>query len=288
MHFTKMQGIGNDYIYLDCVRGPVPSDPPALSRAMSDRHFGVGSDGLVLICPSDRADFRMRMFNADGSESEMCGNATRCVAKYVYERGLTEKTEVTLETGAGIMILKLNLSGKEVSSVTVDMGRPHLLPAEIPMDPAHADSPLNPEEPAVAFSMRVSGETFRATAVSMGNPHCVIFQDQVETFPLEVWGPRFESHPLFPRKVNTEFARVEDRTHIRMRVWERGSGETLACGTGACATLVAAVLNGLTEREATLRLLGGDLNIRWDENTGHVMMTGPCAFVFDGEYHENS
>ncbi len=283
MRFTKMQGIGNDYIYLDCVRNPLPADPPALSRAISDRHFGAGSDGLVLICPSDIADFRMRMYNADGSESEMCGNATRCIGKYVYERGLTRKTEITLETGAGVKTLALRLSGGRVASVTVDMGEPELRPGKIPMDPSRCAVPLPPDGPAADFPLEVSGRTFRAAAVSMGNPHCVVFQDEVESWPIEAWGPSFESHPLFPRKVNTEFARVEDRANIRMRVWERGSGETLACGTGACATLVAAVLRNLTGREATLHLLGGDLQIRRDERTGHVLMTGPAAFVYDGE-----
>ncbi len=286
MRFTKMQGIGNDYIYLDCVRHPMPADPPALSRRISDRHFGVGSDGLVLICPSDKADFRMRMYNADGSESEMCGNATRCIAKYVYERGLTDKTEITLETGAGIKILRLHLEAGKVDSVTVDMGEPILRPADIPMDLSKAETPLSPDRPAVNFPLTVGDQPFRATAVSMGNPHCVIFRAPGESLAPETWGPRCEVHPLFPRRVNTEFASVEDRTHIRMRVWERGSGETLACGTGACATLVAAVLCGLTDREATLHLLGGDLRIRWDEETNRVLMTGPAAFVFDGDFIE--
>ena len=277
MRFTKMQGIGNDYIYLDCVSCPMPADPSALALRISDRHFGVGSDGLVLICGSDAADFRMRMYNADGSEAEMCGNAARCVGNYVYERGLTRKTEISLETGAGVKQLSLTLSDGGVDSVTVDMGTPELRPALIPVD-------LPEDGPAVDVPVTVDGRTFRGTAVSMGNPHFVIFQQEVETFPLETWGPQIESHPLFPRKVNTEFARVEDRSHIRMRVWERGSGETLACGTGACATLVAAVLNGLTDRQATLRLLGGDLDIRWDAETGHVLMTGPAEFVFDGEW----
>ena len=278
MKFTKMQGIGNDYVYVDCTRERIP-DPAALARKISDRHFGVGSDGLVLILPGERADFRMRMFNADGSEAEMCGNASRCVGKYVYERGLTDKTELTLETGAGIRPLRLNLREGRVESVRVDMGAPELRPEAIPVNPALTDG----RSPIRAFPLEVEGRVFSVTCVSMGNPHCVIFQDEVETWPLEIWGPRFENHPLFPRRTNTEFARIIDREHIRMRVWERGSGETLACGTGACATLAAAVLNGLTERRAFLELNGGELEICWDEGTGHVLMTGPAEFVFDGE-----
>jgi len=281
MKFTKMQGIGNDYIYVDCTKETIP-DPAALSRKISDRHFGVGGDGLVMILPGDQADFRMRMFNADGSEAQMCGNASRCVGKYVYERGLTQKQDLTLETGAGIKELHLNLQAGKVASVRVDMGAPELRPEKIPVRLSESSVAGNPDQIRMA-PLEVDGRTFRITCVSMGNPHCVIFQDEVENWPLEFWGPKFEHAPVFPERINTEFARAEDRTHLRMRVWERGSGETMACGTGACATLVAAVMNGLTERKATLCLRGGDLEIEWDEKTGHVFMTGPAEFVFDGE-----
>ena len=281
MKFTKMQGIGNDYVYVDCTRERI-DDPSALSRRISDRHFGIGSDGLVMILPGEQADFRMRMFNADGSESEMCGNATRCVARYVYERGLTDREEITLETGAGIRTLKLNLKEGKVASVQVDMGAPEFNPERIPVDPARLGLP-EVTDCVRGVPLRVRDRDFAVTCVSMGNPHCVIFQDEVDDFPVEEWGPAFENHPAFPRRTNTEFARVLDRNHIRMRVWERGSGETMACGTGACATLAAAVANGLTERRAVLILNGGELEIEWDQKTGHVLMTGPAEFVFDGE-----
>ena len=281
MKFTKMQGIGNDYIYVDCTKETV-SDPASLSRKISDRHFGIGSDGLVLILPGEQADFRMRMFNADGSEAEMCGNASRCVGKYVYERGLTDRTEITLETGAGIKTLRLNLEMGKVSSVQVDMGKPELHPEQIPVD--RKAMGLSPEADEIrAFPLKVDGKEYSVTCVSMGNPHCVVFLDEVECLPIEKTGSCFENASCFPRRTNTEFAHILDREHIRMRVWERGSGETLACGTGACATLVAAVMNGLTERRAMLQLNGGELVIEWDEKTGHVLMTGPAQFVFDGE-----
>lgn len=281
MKFTKMQGIGNDYIYVNCFRETVP-DPARLSIRISDRHFGVGSDGLVLILPGDRADFRMRMFNADGSEAEMCGNASRCVAKYVWERGLTRKTDITLETGAGIKRLHLNIAGDHVSSVRVDMGVPELSPARIPVAPEVLG--LREDAPEVLSApLRVDDRVFSVTCVATGNPHCVTFLDDVDSFPLELWGPKIENHPAFPRRVNTEFVRVIDRGHLRMRVWERGSGETLACGTGACASLTAAVLNGLCDRKAVLHLNGGDLEIEWQKETGHLLMTGPAEFVFDGE-----
>ena len=279
MKFTKMQGIGNDYIYLDCLSEKIPEDPSSLAQKISDRHFGVGSDGLVLICPSEQADFRMRMYNADGSEAEMCGNASRCVGKYLYEKGYTDKKEISLETGAGIKMLKLNLEGKQVSSVQVDMGVPFLKPSDIPFSGYAGMDVL------VNIPLTVAGREFHVTCVSMGNPHCVVFQDEVDSWPIELWGPKFEQHPFFPSRTNTEFARIIDRKTIRMRVWERGSGETMACGTGACATLVAAVLNGLTERSAVLHLNGGKLEIQWNETTGHVFMTGPAAFVFEGEWN---
>ena len=280
MNFTKMQGIGNDYVYVDCTRESV-KDPSALARRVSDRHFGIGSDGLVLILKGEKADFRMRMFNADGSEAQMCGNASRCVARYVHDRGLTEKTEMTLETGSGVRNLKLNMKDGRVTSVTVDMGEPETDPAKIPVLPSAIGLAGNPET-VLNAPMEVNGKVFGITCVSMGNPHCVIFQDEVESWPIETWGPAFENHPAFPERINTEFARIIDRKHIRMRVWERGSGETMACGTGACATLAAAVLNQRTERCAILCLNGGELEIEWDEKTGHIFMTGPAEFVFDG------
>lgn len=258
VNFTKMQGAGNDYIYINAM-DTIPENLPLLSRQISDRHFGIGSDGLVAIMPSDTADFRMRMFNADGSEAEMCGNASRCIGKYVYERGLTDKRTITLETLAGIKMLLLDVEDGVVNSVTVDMGEPEL--------------------------NIVDGLEFAVTAVSMGNPHAVIFCDEITDELVLCHGPKLESDPVFPNKSNIEFARIIDRSHIQMRVWERGTGETLACGTGACATLVAAVVNGLADRTAVVHLLGGDLEIRWDENTNHVYLKGGAEFVADGNYY---
>lgn len=263
MKFTKMQGIGNDYIYVNCFEEAV-ADPAEVSKKISDRHFGVGSDGLVLVCPDAQADFRMRMFNSDGSESEMCGNAARCVGKYVYERGLTDKTEISLMTGAGIKILQINAKQGKAESVRVDMGVP--------------------EVQGNGETVRAGGREFTFTRVSMGNPHAVIFQDEVEDFDVAGYGARIEHDPLFPNRTNTEFAKVLGRDRIRMRVWERGAGETLACGTGACATLVAAAVNDMTDRKAYLDLNGGTLLIEWDEKTGHVFQEGPAEFVFDGEW----
>ena len=281
MKFTKMQGIGNDYIYVDCTKERV-EDPSALARRLSDRHFGVGGDGLVLILPGTEGDFRMRMFNADGSEAEMCGNASRCVGKYVYDRGLWDRKDLRLETGSGIRDLRLFTENGRVTSVRVDMGKPKLRPQEIPVLPEQAGWAGELQE-IRSLPLKIRDRVFPVTCVSMGNPHCVVFQEEVDGWPIESWGPCFEHAPAFPQRVNTEFARVLDREHIRMRVWERGSGETLACGTGACATLVAAVMNGLTERKAKLLLNGGELEIEWDKETGHVLMTGPAEFVFDGE-----
>ena len=265
MRFTKMQGIGNDYIYVNCFEETVP-DPSATAKKISDRHFGVGSDGLVLICPDPDADFRMRMFNADGSESEMCGNAARCVGKYVFDRGLTKKTEVQLATGAGLKVLSIReINGKAVS-VRVDMGEP--------------------EVQRIGETVEANGKTFMFTRVSTGNPHAVIFQDDVDHFDVAGYGTVIEHHPLFPNRTNTEFAQVLPDGSVRMRVWERGAGETMACGTGACATLVAAAANKLTGRKAELILNGGNLLIEWDEKTGHVFQEGPAEFVFDGEWPE--
>ena len=277
MHFTKMQGLGNDYIYIDASRERV-SDPSALSRAVSDRHFGAGSDGLVLILPDPEADFRMRMFNADGSEAEMCGNAARCVAKYVYEKGLTSKTEIRLQTGGGIKILKLETADGRVTSVEVDMGAPAFRPDQIPVS--------LPGDAVTAYPVRIEDRTFALTCVSMGNPHAVIFVDDVDHFDVHHYGPILECHPLFPSRANIEFVTVLDRTHLRMRVWERGSGETMACGTGACATLAAAVVTGRSDREAVLHLNGGDLSIRWDPSSNHIFQKGPAEFVYEADWPE--
>lgn len=277
VRFTKMQGAGNDYIYINAMHS-LPENLPSLSRKISDRHFGVGSDGLVVIMPSVTADFRMRMFNADGSEAEMCGNASRCIGKYVYEKGLTDKTEISLETLAGIRILSLDVDGGEVTAVTVDMGMPILRPEDVPVVSKSVDMKISETE-------IVGDKQYPVTAVSMGNPHAVIFCDEItDTLVLEE-GPVLETADIFPKKSNIEFAKVIDRNHIRMRVWERGSGETLACGTGACASLVAAVLNGLTDRRCRISLPGGDLEIYWDETSGHVFLKGGAEFVADGDFY---
>lgn len=272
--FTKMQGAGNDYIYVNCFKEKLENINET-AKAVSDRHFGIGSDGLVLICPSDKADFRMDMYNSDGTQAEMCGNATRCVGKYVHDKGLTDKTEITLETLAGIKILKLNLNDKgEVETVEVNMGSPELIPKNIPID-----SDL---DRFIMESVTVDGREYLVTSVSMGNPHAVTFIDDTDSLEIEKLGPKFENHPLFPKRTNTEFAKIIDRKTIKMRVWERGAGETLACGTGACATLVAASLSDLTDDEVDLVLLGGTLHIRWDKENNNIYMTGPAQFVFDG------
>jgi diaminopimelate epimerase len=269
-----MHGAGNDYVYVNCFSEHI-EDPNALAEFVSDRHFGIGSDGLVLIMPSQTCDFRMRMFNADGSEAEMCGNATRCVGKYVYDHRLTSKKEFTLETLAGVKVLQLYTDENDyVQRVRVDMGAPILEAAQIPV--------VATESPVVNLPVEVLGETKELTCVSMGNPHAICFVDNVATLNLPAIGPAYEHHPLFPRRTNTEFVQVVDRTHVKMRVWERGAGETLACGTGCCATLVACVLCGKTDRHATIQVLGGELEIEWDEATDHVFMTGPATTVFDG------
>ena len=271
MKFTKMQGLGNDYIYINAFEEQA-DDLPALARRMSDRHFGVGGDGLVLIAPSDKADFRMIMYNADGSRGAMCGNASRCVAKYVYDRGMTDKTVVTLETDSGVKTLNLTVENGKTKTVCVDMGAPILTCEDVPCLLGRGMVKRSP--------ITVLGRTFELTPVSMGNPHGVIFLDEpVEMFELTKYGPALENHPAFPKKVNIEFVNVLSSDRLRMRVWERGSGVTLACGTGSCAALVAASLCGMTGREAEI-----ELDDRWDDRTGHVFMTGPAAFVFDGEY----
>ena len=263
MKFTKMQGIGNDYIYVNCFEEKV-AEPQTLAKKISDRHFGVGSDGLVLICPDPEADFRMRMYNSDGSESEMCGNATRCIGKYVYERGLTNKTEIRLMTGAGIKILNLRTDQGKVTSIRVDMGIPEIQ--------------------GIGETVEANGKLFSFTRVSMGNPHAVIFTEDTEKFDVEGYGKVIEHAPMFPNRTNTEFATILTDRRIRMRVWERGAGETMACGTGACATLAASAINGLTGRTAELVLNGGSLLIDWDEKTGHIFQEGPAEFIFDGEW----
>lgn len=277
MYFTKMHGAGNDYIYINGFTEH-PADLHTLAKTLSDRHFGVGSDGLVIILPSDICDFKMRMFNPDGSEAEMCGNAARCIAKFVFDKGLTDKTELTLETKAGVKKLRLYTQNGKVEQVRVDMGEPILSPDAIPVK---SDRPILVSEP-----VEVDSGTFRMTCVSMGNPHAVIFLPDFETFDLHRIGRQIECHEMFPQRTNVEFAIVESPGQIRMRVWERGTGETLACGTGACATLVAAVLNGISARKAILKLSGGDLEIEWDEKDNHVYMTGGATTVFEGVWEQ--
>lgn len=278
MKFTKMQGLGNDYVYVNCFREKI-ADPSRLAVKISDRHFGVGSDGLILINPSDKADFEMEMYNADGSRGEMCGNGIRCVAKYVYDYGLTDQTSISVETLGGIKYLDLTVKDGKAVLVKVDMGKPELSPEKIPV--------VSAGEEVVDEPIDVDGQNYRMTCVSMGNPHAVVYVDcDVRDLPLEEIGPKFENHERFPNRVNTEFVRVLDRRTVEMRVWERGSGETLACGTGACAVAVSCVLNGLTEDEVTVKLLGGDLQIKWDREKDTVFMTGPAEVVFDGEWPE--
>ena len=273
LRFIKMEGIGNDYVYVDCFAHPV-ADPAAVARRVSPRRTGVGSDGLILICPSERADARMEMYNADGSRGEMCGNGIRCVGKYVYDHGLVRKDTLHVATDAGIKALRLHIHDGHVRAVTVDMGEPVLDGPRIPV--AAAGRVIN-------APLAVDEKTYAVTCVSMGNPHCVTFVPSVGGLPLADIGPRFEHHAFFPQRVNTEFVQVLARDELRMRVWERGSGETAACGTGACATLVAAVLNDKADRRATLHLNGGDLAIEWSAADNHVLMTGPAEEVFSGE-----
>lgn len=276
MKFTKMEGLGNDYVYVNCFEEQV-NNPKEVAIKVSDRHFGIGSDGLILIKPSKVADFCMEMYNADGSQSEMCGNGIRCVGKYVYDYGLTDKEKISVETLAGIKYLDFVIENGKVSQITVNMGTPELVPEKIPVC-ADATKEVLVKEPIV-----VDGTTYEMTCVSMGNPHCVVFVEDTKTFPLEEIGPKFENHKVFPNRVNAEFIQILDKKTVNMRVWERGSGETLACGTGACASTVACILNGLTENEITLHLLGGDLIVRWDREENVVYMTGPAKVVFDGE-----
>lgn len=275
MKFTKMQGIGNDYVYVNCFEEHV-ENPEKLARAVSRPHFGVGSDGLILIEPSEVADFAMRMYNADGSKSAMCGNGVRCIGKYVYDRGLTDKTLVSVMTGDGLKLLHLNVENGKVKTVRVDMGAPELSPNKIPVN--------LPGGMVMGTSVNVGSGEYEIHCVSMGNPHCVIFVRDPDYVDVEGLGKLLEHHPIFPERANVEFVQVISRDHLRMRVWERGSGETLACGTGACASLVAAVLTGRADRQVTMDLLGGSLSLDWSPDDGHVYQEGPAKFVFDGEW----
>ncbi|OAI53480.1 diaminopimelate epimerase [Planctomyces sp. SCGC AG-212-M04] len=275
MKFTKMQGAGNDYVYVNAFTEKLPSDIGELARKMADRHYGIGGDGLILICPSERADARMRMFNVDGSEGEMCGNGVRCVGKYVYDHGIAKKDTVTIETGRGVLTLQLFPKYGKVEKVRVNMGHPILDPAQIPTTLSG--------NPVLKQPIEVAGRRVEVTAVSMGNPHGVVFVDE----PTDEWvlsiGPKMEVHPVFPRRANIEFVKVLSRSEFQMRVWERGSGETWACGTGTCASAVAGVLNGVLDRKTLAHLKGGDLEIEWAED-GDVYMTGPAVEVFSGEW----
>ena len=273
MKFTKMQGLGNDYVYVNCFEEKI-ENPPAVARYVSDRHFGIGSDGLIMINPSEVADFEMEMYNADGSRGEMCGNGIRCVAKYVYDYGLTDKTQISVETLGGIKYLDLTVEDGKVVLVKVDMGKPELKSDLIPI--------ISENEKVIDEPIEVDGQVYHMTGVSMGNPHTVIYVDDVKNLDLEKIGPKFENHERFPKRINTEFVHCIDRNTVEMRVWERGSGETLACGTGACAVAVASILNNLTDTRVTVKLLGGDLLIEWDREKNHVFMTGPAKVVFDG------
>lgn len=275
MKFTKMQGCGNDYVYVNCFCETV-GNPEETAIKVSDRHFGIGADGLVLICPSEIADFQMKMYNADGSQAQMCGNAIRCVGKYVYDYGMTEKTELTIETLAGIKKLELHVKDGKVFEAVVNMGTPIVEAKKIPVTASVS--------PVIAEPITVDGREERMTCVSMGNPHAVFFVDNPLALDLEKIGPAYEHHVRFPERINTEFAKVEDRNTIIMRVWERGAGETLACGTGACACAYAAILNGYTDDSVTVKLLGGELMIRYDRNENVIYMTGPAAVVFEGEW----
>lgn len=276
MHFTKWQGCGNDFVLVDCYKEKV-QDFAELAKVMCDRHYGIGADGVLYVLPSDKADFCMRIFNTDGSEAEMCGNGIRCFARYIYDYGLTEKTEFTVETGAGILVPRLHVNDGTVTSITVDMGEPILAGDDIPVTGFG-------RERVIAKPIEVDGKGFTMTCVSMGNPHCVVFVEDMAKAKLEHFGPLFESHAVFPRKTNTEFVEVRDSSHVRMRVWERGAAITLACGTGSCATVVAGVLNGKTERKTEVELDGGKLLVEWSESDNHVYMTGPAEFVFEGTY----
>ncbi len=275
MKFTKMQGCGNDYVYVNGFTEKI-ADKPAFVKAVSDRHFGVGGDGAIFISPSEEADFEMEMYNADGTRAEMCGNGIRCVAKYVYDKGLTDKEQISIVSFGNVKYVDLYVKEGLVSSVRVNMGEPILEAEKVPVISAMKRSVDEP--------VTVNGKEYRMTCVSMGNPHAVVFMEDVANLDIASVGPLFENHQVFPNRTNTEFVEVVDRTHVNMRVWERGTGETLACGTGCCATVVAGVLNGLTEEKVTVRVLGGEIEIQWDREENLVYMTGPAATVFEGEF----
>ena len=276
MKFTKMHGCGNDYIYVDGSKEHISvQQKPEIARKLSDRHFGIGGDGVIFINPSEEADFEMEMYNADGSRAEMCGNGIRCVAKYVYDRGLTDKKKISIISAGKVKQLCLAIQDKKVILVKVNMGEPELQTEKIPV--------LSSNEQVLNEPITVQGKEYRMTCVSMGNPHAVVFVDDVDGLEIEKIGPYFETHERFPNRTNTEFVKVIDEHTVQMRVWERGTGETLACGTGACATVVACILNGLTKEQVTVKLLGGELEIFWDRTENLVYMTGPADFVFDGE-----
>lgn len=298
MKFTKMHGAGNDYVYVDCTKNDL-NNPSEIAIKVSDRHFGIGSDGLILIKSSDKADFFMDMYNADGSRGKMCGNGIRCVGKFVYDNKLTDKTTVTIDTLSGVKTLKLNIgSDGKVESARVNMGAPVLQPSQVPVDITGLESYKNMSkeqmqkekenvtEPVVSEHIKVNDKEYEVTCVSMGNPHAIVYLDNdidIKKFEIEKIGPAFENHKAFPDRINTEFIQVLDKDNLNMRVWERGSGETLACGTGACASLVATVLNGKCNDTATLHLLGGDLKITWDKKDNTVYLEGPAKTVFTGE-----
>ena len=275
--FTKMQGLGNDYVYIDAIHQNIEKES-SLAQFVSNRNFGIGSDGLILICKSERADFKMKMFNADGSEAEMCGNGIRCVGKFVYDKGLTNKTEVTIETLAGVKTLQLYVENGKVKTVKVDMGEPILTPKEIPV--------ISAEEPVKNLTLQAKDKEFKFTCVSMGNPHAITIVKDTKAFEVDTYGKLLEVDKVFPNKTNVEFIEIVDKNHIKMRVWERGAGETLACGTGACASVVACCLNGLTQNNVQVELLGGILEIEWNKEDNHVYMTGPAVTVFEGELLE--
>ena len=277
--FTKMHGLGNDYVYIDAINQKIENES-SLAKFVSNRHFGIGSDGLILICKSEVADFKMRIFNSDGSEAEMCGNGIRCVGKFVYDKGLTNKTTVKIETLAGIKTLILNTKDGKVETARVDMGEPILEAEKIPV--------ISTEKPVKNLELEAENKKFKFTCVSMGNPHAITIVENTKEFDVEKYGKVLEVDKAFPKKANIEFAQIIDRQNINMRVWERGAGETLACGTGACATAVACNLNGLTDRKVNIELLGGTLNIEWNETDNHVYMTGPAVTVFDGELYEEA
>ena len=277
MKFTKMHGCGNDYLYVNGFTEQV-KDKPTFVRKASDRHFGVGGDGVIFINPSDVADFEMEMYNADGTRAEMCGNGIRCVAKFVYDKGLTDKTSISIVSAGAVKYIDLFVEDGKAKSVKVNMGSPELIPEKIPV--------LSDKDKVVDEAINVCGKEYRMTCVSMGNPHAIVFMDDVENLKIEEIGPYFENHECFPNRTNTEFVKVLDKNTVQMRVWERGTGETLACGTGCCATVVACVLNGLTENKVTVKVLGGELLIEWDREKNVIFMTGPAAIVFEGEIEE--